>query len=509
MKKTYNINLNGQVFCIDEDACLQLQDYINTLEKHYLHEEDGQEIMSDIESRIAELFREFLQKSHRDIITQTEIKKIIEVMGSPEVIIDDDPESASSAGKASKKLYRDSEHKVLGGVASGLAAYFAISPMWVRLAFILLAFLYGFTIIIYLVLWIVLPPAVTARQKLEMQGEKINVTNIEKNIRNTYTKVRKNTQFHKISNQFCEKCSAFFSGLWQIFRKTIEILAHILIILAMIISIFFFLTACWGIFFTFHLLPENYLLFLQYLSSPVPLWVIKLILFCFINLPLLVIIYYSLRYFFKYKSHKGFLLTTGIVWLLSCFAVIFLSIFYAANHAWPYETRTEIALSPINPRQHTLTIKFPPHTEMTNHLFKLEKYLYTAPGLDSNTLYFRPVIRFTKTDLQEPQLILIKEARGFSGIDAANNRESIQYEYNWENDTLFLNNYFTLDKPKLRANQLGIDILIPEKYKVIIEDIPWQQVYNSGIFAHPYHTLIQTKHQAFIMEDGKLKMVSK
>ena len=73
MKKTYNINLNGQVFCIDDDACLKLQSYIDTLESHYLKEEDGREIMADIESRIAELLKEVLGKGYKQVVTMEDI----------------------------------------------------------------------------------------------------------------------------------------------------------------------------------------------------------------------------------------------------------------------------------------------------------------------------------------------------------------------------------------------------------------------------------------------------
>ncbi len=73
MNKTYHINLNGQAFCIDEDVYAQLQNYIDTLEKYYLTEEDGKEIMSDIESRIAELLHEFLEQSHKEVVSQAEI----------------------------------------------------------------------------------------------------------------------------------------------------------------------------------------------------------------------------------------------------------------------------------------------------------------------------------------------------------------------------------------------------------------------------------------------------
>ena len=173
MKKTYNINLNGQVFCIDDDACLKLQSYIDTLESHYLKEEDGREIMADIESRIAELLKEALGKGYKQVVTMEDIDQIIRIMGSPDVIIDEDTDKSTEPIK--RKLYRDTDESVLGGVASGIAAYFDISVVWIRIAFVLLAFFYGVTILVYIILWIATPAAVTARQKMEMKGEKINV----------------------------------------------------------------------------------------------------------------------------------------------------------------------------------------------------------------------------------------------------------------------------------------------------------------------------------------------
>ena len=132
MKKTYNINLNGQVFCIDDDACLKLQSYIDTLESHYLKEEDGREIMADIESRIAELLKEALGKGYKQVVTMEDIDQIIRIMGSPDVIIDEDTDKSTEPIK--RKLYRDTDESVLGGVASGIAAYFDISVVWIRIA---------------------------------------------------------------------------------------------------------------------------------------------------------------------------------------------------------------------------------------------------------------------------------------------------------------------------------------------------------------------------------------
>ena len=184
-------DLNGQAFCIDDDACAKLQVYIETLEKHYLTEADGKEIMADIESRIAELLQGFLQKAHKQVVSLPEIEQVIETMGTPEVIIDEDTqESTMPREEVKRKLYRDPEHRVLGGVASGLATYFDINIAWFRVAFIVLALFYGITVVIYIILWIAIPKAVTARQKLEMKGKKITVSNIEKNIRDTCKNVK-------------------------------------------------------------------------------------------------------------------------------------------------------------------------------------------------------------------------------------------------------------------------------------------------------------------------------
>ena len=163
MKKTYSINLNNQVFYIDENAYTQLQHYIETLEKYYFAEEDGKEIMMDIESRIAELLKEFLQKSHKEAISQTDIDKVIEIMGTPDAIIDEDTEHHSKKKNNIRKLYRDSDDAILGGVAAGFANYFAISAAWVRLIFIICAIFYGISVIVYIILWIILPQATTAK----------------------------------------------------------------------------------------------------------------------------------------------------------------------------------------------------------------------------------------------------------------------------------------------------------------------------------------------------------
>ncbi|MDX1667102.1 MAG: PspC domain-containing protein [Saprospiraceae bacterium] len=200
MNKVYNINLGGYPFTIDEDAYDHLQNYLDTIHHHFRQSEGYEEITSDIEARLAELFREELDQ--RSIVSMEDVKKAIAIMGTPEdfgaeTTFDQEPGGQHGAGSSyqtGKRLFRDPEDEVLGGVCSGIAAYFGIDdPVWVRLAFVVLALSGGFGVPIYVILWAILPPAKTASDRLSMRGEPINVSNIgriiEEEIRHFSSKV--------------------------------------------------------------------------------------------------------------------------------------------------------------------------------------------------------------------------------------------------------------------------------------------------------------------------------
>lgn len=512
MKKTYNINLNSQVFCIDEDACAQLQNYIETLEKYYLAEEDGKEIMADIESRIAELFREFLQKSHKEVISQTEINQVIEIMGTPDVIIDEDSEHKAPRKTTSRKLYRDADNAMLGGVASGLAAYMNISAGWVRLAFIISVFFYGMTAIVYIVLWIVLPKAITAKQKLEMKGENINVSNIEKNIRDTYNDVKKNSKLRHSFEFIGRKLSDFFLTLGEIIGKFLSVIGHILAVIGLLTGIFFFLGSSWVLLFTHHFSPENYNMFLQYACAPISVWLIKLLFFLLFNIPMLLLAYFSAAYLFKFQGHRGtvFLVSTAI-WVLTCFASFFLASYYFCNYTQSYEDEVKTSLVTSDTTNRQVNVKFnrlcsPKYGKAIN--CSLDSYILYCPqeqDQDSALLFLKPRITFEKTNLPRPLLIVEKKANGISGNDAAANTENARYQYEWKNDTLYLNNYFTLFGNKWRMNDIAVRVLIPQNYYLNLENVPRTDISNRTIFRHPNKFLHNTSViQRYKMEDDKL-----
>ncbi|GAT63928.1 PspC domain-containing protein [Paludibacter jiangxiensis] len=186
MKKTISINLNCTVFQIDEDAYQALSEYLDAVSKH-LQEENGQsEIMTDIEARIAELFTERLNKSGQ-VVTIELVNDIIGIMGRPSDYGEEEPgteekkESTSTYyHSSSKRIYRDPEKALLGGVLSGFSIYLGIDVVWLRIIFALLViFGVGTVIPIYLVLWIVIPKAETTAQRMEMQGIDVTIENIK------------------------------------------------------------------------------------------------------------------------------------------------------------------------------------------------------------------------------------------------------------------------------------------------------------------------------------------
>jgi phage shock protein PspC (stress-responsive transcriptional regulator) len=192
MKITVSINLGGYSFNIDEDAYAELKKYLRNLELHFAGEESSSEILSDIETRMAELFRAKLT-SYKQVIDMKDVQQVISVLGTPEDISDNEGptlrDKFSSPGY--HRMYRDPDHRVIGGVCAGIAAYWNIELWVVRLIFLVLAMM-GFGILIYLILYIVLPEAKTTAEKIAMKGNPVNIHNIKESVKQEVDTVRKN-----------------------------------------------------------------------------------------------------------------------------------------------------------------------------------------------------------------------------------------------------------------------------------------------------------------------------
>lgn len=206
MNKVVNINLGGFPFTIDDDAYSSLDKYLKTINKHFSKSEGHEDIVFDIENRIAELLREKMKSNQ--IVTQKHIGQIIEIMGRPESFTDEGSEETSNASSKSKqstsqqrKLFRNPEDKYIGGVCSGLAAYFGIdNPNWVRLLFVILLVTMGVGPFVYIILWIFVPEAKHASDFLSMRGEPINAQNIAKTVEQELSDIK--DKISDLGNEF-------------------------------------------------------------------------------------------------------------------------------------------------------------------------------------------------------------------------------------------------------------------------------------------------------------------
>lgn len=251
MKKTFNINIVGFPFVIDEDAYTLLNDYLNTIEHAFRNVDGSAELINDIESRIAELLTECTEEGS-SIITLSDVEQVIARVGKPEEFVDDEtivinnPEGNSETIEVEterttpppyiphlpaprKMLYRDPQNAMLGGVCSGLAWYTGWDVTWIRLILVVLTVCsYAVLALVYLILWIVVPEARTPLQRMQMMGEQPTMENIGKTVTDTFKEEQGTYVNPQPSN--APQSAGFLT-------QTFSLLAKIIIIIGLIIGI--------------------------------------------------------------------------------------------------------------------------------------------------------------------------------------------------------------------------------------------------------------------------------
>ncbi|MEK9159626.1 MAG: PspC domain-containing protein [Patescibacteria group bacterium] len=195
MKKVINITIGSMVFNVEDDAFEKLSTYLDSIKKYFSKDKDGDEIVEDLEASIAEKFSK--RKNKDGAVTEKDVDGIIEQIGtlkdfkkmSEEEDDDEVPDEPKEAGE--KKLYRDPDDAIIAGVCSGLGAYFGIETVLVRLIFFITILFGGFGIVIYVILWLIMPVAETTAQKAEMRGERLTLHEIEKSVKKGVENLKK------------------------------------------------------------------------------------------------------------------------------------------------------------------------------------------------------------------------------------------------------------------------------------------------------------------------------
>lgn len=253
MKKTLTVNLGGTVFHIDEDAYQLLDKYLSNLRIHFRKEEGSDEIMNDFEMRISELLSERVRLGY-EVIAIENVEEIIKRMGKPEEIFEEDNTREKEESKAThtfqennvqggkKRLMRDPDNRVLGGVASGIAAYLGWDITAIRLAMIILLIIpYTPALFVYLILWLVMPLARTAADKLIMRGESVTLENIGKTVTDGFEKVSGNVNDYVSSDKprtFLQKLADLFVTVIGAILKFFAVIIGIVLIPVLLLIVF-------------------------------------------------------------------------------------------------------------------------------------------------------------------------------------------------------------------------------------------------------------------------------
>ena len=353
MNKVFNINLGSYPFTIDKDAYNHLRTYLETIHNHFRHTEGYEEITHDIEARLAELFLE--QLGNRPIVNFQDVEDAIAIMGRPEEFgADPMSEGATAQGtgttagkegfkiKTGKRLYRDPEEGMIGGVAAGLTAYFGIPDhIWVRFFFVIIVISGGIGIPLYFILWALMPAAKTAGDRLAMRGEPINISNISKIITEEFEHLsekmtelgeelsgkkkspRKNGDEDQGNAQRFTAVNDTLSQTWEAAREQLPKVGKVLRTILIIAAIFFILifSLVWlgiiaGVTFAMPFL-NNFFPGQEFMS------VVGMVNVLFvIGIPLLSVILLIVRLVFRRRMGRGWTIGLGIFWFINVFSLI-------------------------------------------------------------------------------------------------------------------------------------------------------------------------------------------
>ncbi len=201
MNKTISVNIGGLVFNLEEDGFAKLNDYLNSLKEHFGSISYGAEVISDIETRIAEQFSTKISGNTQRAIATPEVDEVLKSIGSVEDFSEPAAHTKShTENKATaKKLYRNMDDVIVAGVASGIAAYFNIDTTLVRVVFAVTVLAGGWGILLYILLWLILPEAKTTGQKLEMKGSPVTIKQLEQTAKEKISEVKASGAGKKIT----------------------------------------------------------------------------------------------------------------------------------------------------------------------------------------------------------------------------------------------------------------------------------------------------------------------
>lgn len=492
MNKTVNINLSGIIFHIEEDAYNKMYSYLSTIKGYFSESEGRDEIMSDIENRIAEMLSEKISDK-KQVVLMSDVDHVIEIMGKPEDFAgeqskNEDTKSEQPVYNTSsvkrRRVFRDPDNKILGGVCSGIANYFNIDPLWLRLALVISFFAFGSGFLLYIVLWIVIPEAKTAAEKLEMRGEDVNFSNIGKKVEeelNSFGKkaekwgeeVKRTAKSGK-GRDFIDNFIHFLASIFgAIFRVATKLIGLFIAVIALILLVGI-MSSLFGGTGLVHLEGETFSIresFSMFFENPNQELMAGLAIILFAGVPLIMLVYGGIKLLLGIRTKNKFIgIGAGILWLIGLIMAIMVGNQVAGEFAEDVTSKNVIGLTQPKNNILYLKIKGEPDSDHTYERKHTGRYMHVKIknhdlfSADSANLNFGfPDLDIVKSENDSFEIVIYGEASGKDRKEALHLAKNILYEITQKDSLVEFTPYFSVPKnEKWRAQQVHIELRVPK-----------------------------------------------
>ncbi len=531
MNKTIIININGIVFHIEEDAYEVLKSYMTDVKRHFMDSADSLEITTDIENRIAEMFSELLARDNKQVIVEQDVQAVISQMGTVADFASADEDGKTTANpdfnytKESRRLFRDPDDHLAAGVCSGIASYFDIQAVWVRLAFAIAFCFFGSGLFLYIILWIVIPKALTRADRMAMKGEKLDLQGFARNFEYELKNVQGHvTNLHNEAKPLIYKtrdfAGDFFGHLGAFLAGAGKILLKIFAVVIMLVCLGV-ITALIVILFTWFAYG-NY----NHIASSFPFNIVKhetatpflFGAFLLAGLPLLALTLLMARLAFNRTALSA---TAGYSMLVMWIASLCVVIYYSAAVAAEFRTGGRFS--------QTINLRAAPvyHLKLNNvrylssddsarldikHTFAGKIILdddddYNGGSDDGDNEPRSVTISIERSDVPQPVLIESFSARGHDYADALMNARNTVYQFVQKDSLLIFDRHIThLARKAWRGQEVRLTLKVPLNAELVIDKDMDRYLDNVDIYNCSDRTMLEhSKTVPFIMTPEGLK----
>ncbi len=488
MKKTFTINISGTVFHIEEDAYEVLQKYLINLKNHFGPSDEGKEILTDIESRIAEIFIEN-STGEQKVVSIDMVNKAIEIMGTPEDFQEEENETGqeyqpTDEGKRKRRLYRDPDHRVFGGVCGGLSAYFNMDPVILRIIFAVLFFVTsGAAFLAYIILWIAVPKAKNTAQRLEMRGQEATVKNIEKSIKEevsemkeSYKKFRESDSYSK-GKKSVEAAGEVTYNVFKVILKVAVIVIGVLLIITGFLGLLGMISSMvlghsfvqgWPMIWS----PEVQVPgFLNHFVEPRTVTLGMIAVGILVGIPLLAILFVGTKLVFRYKTNNTAIVAGMVViWIVALIWLIVMSVMQVGNYKNNSSFTETKTISCETCQTLDLELGKDKYEDYAKKDFQIDN-MKIAVVDGEEVLLGQVKLNVEKSGNDEFVVLVKKTSRGKTRENAKESSEGIIYHFEQKDSTLTFDPYFILgESVKWRGQDVNITVKVPEGKAVHFSD---------------------------------------